>query len=87
MFFLIRFWYVSVASFFHFYFFWNCISPDGTQITVDFKSVEDLKKLILIRTGRSVGISPSEVRKILKRKRKYPKNRCDHADENQRCIQ
>ena len=54
MFFLIRFWYVSVASFFHFYFFWNCISPDGTQITVDFKSVEDLKNLILIRTGRSV---------------------------------
>ena len=67
VFFLIRFWYVPVASFFHFFFvfgFGNCTSPAGTQITVDFKSVEDLKKLILIRRGRSVGISPSEVRKI-----------------------
>ena len=78
MFFLIHFWYVSVASFFHFFFFFgfgNCTSPDGTQITVDFKSVEDLKKLILIRKGRSVGISPSEVRKIstLVGKKKIPK--------------
>ena len=78
MFFLIRFWYVSVASFFHFFFvfgFGNCTSPDGTQITVDFKSVEDLKKLILVRRGRSVGISPSEVRKIstLGGKKKIPK--------------
>ena len=32
--------------FFIFFFlgFGNCTSPDGTQITVDFKSVEDLKK-------------------------------------------
>ena len=77
MFFLIRFWYVSVASFFHFFVFGfgNCTSPDGTQITVDFKSVEDLEKLILIRRGRSVGISPSEVRKIstLGGKKKIPK--------------
>ena len=78
VFFLIRFWYVSVASFFSFFFvcgFGNCTSPAGTQITVDFKSVEDLKKLILIRRGRSVGISPSEVRKILTLggKKKIPK--------------
>ena len=78
MFFLIRFWYVLVASFFHFFLvfgFGNYTSPDGTQITVDFKSVEDLKKLILIRRGRSVGISPSEVRNIstLGGKKKIPK--------------
>ena len=78
MFFLIRFWYVSVASFFHFYFFFqNCKIQyrDTTQITVDFKSVENLKKRILIRKGRSVGISPSEVRKIstLGGKKKIPK--------------
>ena len=63
--------------FFIFFFlgFGNCTSPDGTQITVDFKRVEDLKKLILVRRGRSVGISPSEVRKIsmLGGKKKIPK--------------
>ena len=69
---------MSVASFFHFFSvfgFGNCTSPDGTQITVDFKRVEDLKKLILIRRGRSVGLSPSEVSKIstLGGKKKIPK--------------
>ena len=62
-------------SFFFVFGFGNCTSPAGTQITVDFKLVEDLKKLILIRRGRSVGISPSEVRKIstLGGKKKIPK--------------
>ena len=64
-----------IFSFFFVFGFGNCTSPDGTQITVDFKSVEDLEKLILIRRGRSVGISPSEVRKIstLGGKKKIPK--------------
>ena len=61
--------------FFFVFSFGNCTSPDGTQITVDFNSVEDLKKLILIRSSRSVGISPSEVRKIsmLGGRKKIPK--------------